>query len=73
MLMKRAQAGARFLHCLPAHRGQEVTEFVIDSPISLVYQQAENRLYAQKAVLAALILGHAKGSRAPQAAHADQA
>jgi len=59
-LMKRARPGARFLHCLPAHRGQEVTAGVIDSPASLVYQQAENRLHAQKAILAALILGGSK-------------
>jgi len=59
-LMKRARAGARFLHCLPAHRGQEVSVGVIDSPASLVYQQAENRLHAQKAILAALILGNVK-------------
>ncbi|HWG38054.1 MAG TPA: ornithine carbamoyltransferase [Terriglobales bacterium] len=59
-LMKRARPGVRFLHCLPAHRGQEVTAGVIDSPVSLVYQQAENRLHAQKAILAALILGGSK-------------
>ncbi|HXR96219.1 MAG TPA: ornithine carbamoyltransferase [Terriglobales bacterium] len=59
-LMKRARPGARFLHCLPAHRGQEVAVDVIDSDISLVYQQAENRLHAQKAILAALILGNHK-------------
>ncbi|MGH9481851.1 MAG: ornithine carbamoyltransferase, partial [Terriglobales bacterium] len=60
VLMRRARPGARFLHCLPAHRGQEVSAAVIDSPVSLVYQQAENRLHAQKAILAALILGHTK-------------
>jgi len=59
-LMRRARPGARFLHCLPAHRGQEVSAGVIDSGISLVYQQAENRLHAQKAILAALILGNTK-------------
>ncbi|MGH9467496.1 MAG: ornithine carbamoyltransferase [Terriglobales bacterium] len=59
-LMARARPGARFLHCLPAHRGLEVSAGVIDSSISLVYEQAENRLHVQKAVLAALILGHAK-------------
>ncbi|MGH9417238.1 MAG: ornithine carbamoyltransferase [Terriglobales bacterium] len=59
-LMARARAGARFLHCLPAHRGQEVTAGVIDSSCSLVYEQAANRLHAQKAILAALILGNTK-------------
>ncbi|MGH9487534.1 MAG: ornithine carbamoyltransferase [Terriglobales bacterium] len=62
-LMARARPGARFLHCLPAHRGLEVTAGVIDSGISLVYQQAENRLHVQKAILAALILGNAKERR----------
>ena len=59
-LMARARPGARFMHCLPAHRGQEVAAGVIDSDISLVYRQAENRLHAQKAVLAALILGNTR-------------
>jgi ornithine carbamoyltransferase len=44
-----------FLHCLPAHRGDEVTEEVIDGPHSFVFQQAENRLHAQKAILAELM------------------
>ncbi len=63
-LMARARPGAKFLHCLPAHRGLEVTASVIDSPNSLVYQQAENRLHAQKAILAALILGNVKDRKA---------
>lgn len=49
--MARAGSGSVFMHCLPAHRGEEVTDEVIDSPASLVYEQAENRLHAQNAVL----------------------
>lgn len=51
-LMSHAQKGAFFMHCLPAHRGDEVTDDVIDSPQSVVIQQAGNRLHAQKGVLA---------------------
>jgi ornithine carbamoyltransferase len=50
-LMARAEPAASFLHCLPAHRGWEVTDGVADSPYSVIFQQAENRLHAQKAVL----------------------
>ncbi len=50
-----AKAEAIFLHCLPAHRGDEVTDEVIDSPRSFVFQQAENRLHAQKAIMLELM------------------
>jgi ornithine carbamoyltransferase len=51
-LMGLAEPGAVFLHCLPAHRGEEVTAGVIDGPRSAVFDQAENRLHAQKGILA---------------------
>ncbi len=54
-LMAAADPSAVFMHCLPAHRGQEVAPAVIDSPRSIVYDQAENRLYAQKALLILLL------------------
>lgn len=50
-LMELAQGGARFLHCLPAHRGEEVDAEIIDGPASLVWDEAENRLHAQKAIM----------------------
>ncbi len=54
-LLKGAKPGAIIMHCLPAHRGLEITEDVIDGPRSAVWDQAENRLHAQKAVLVSLL------------------
>ncbi|HET7207737.1 MAG TPA: ornithine carbamoyltransferase [Terriglobales bacterium] len=54
-LFSRAKSDAIFLHCLPAHRGDEVTKEVIDSPRSAVFQEAENRLHVQKAVMLELM------------------
>ncbi|MDH4046342.1 MAG: ornithine carbamoyltransferase [Gemmatimonadota bacterium] len=56
-LMKLAARDAIFLHCLPAHRGEEVTEDVFEGPQSRVFDQAENRLHVQKAVMATLMGG----------------
>ena len=54
-LMKKADHDAIFLHCLPAKRGQEVTSEVIDGPQSVIWDEAENRLHAQKALMASLL------------------
>jgi ornithine carbamoyltransferase len=54
-LLALAAPDAVFLHCLPAHRGLEVTDAVMDSPRALVYDQAENRLHVQKAILLTLL------------------
>jgi ornithine carbamoyltransferase len=54
-LMQRAKPSAIFLHCLPAHRGEEVTDDVIEGPRSRVFDEAENRLHVQKALLATLM------------------
>ena len=56
-LMERAAADAVFMHCLPAHRGEEVTASVADGPMSVIFEQAENRLHAQKAVMLKTMAG----------------
>jgi ornithine carbamoyltransferase len=54
-IMDRAAPGALFLHCLPAHRGLEVTAEVIDGPASVVWDQAENRMHAARGLLAWIV------------------
>jgi ornithine carbamoyltransferase len=56
-MMKAAKRDALFMHCLPAHRGEEVAAEVIDGPQSVVWEEAENRLHTQKALLEFLVLG----------------
>ena len=56
-MMKVAKADALFMHCLPAHRGEEVTAEVIDGPQSVVWDEAENRMHVQKALMEYLLLG----------------
>jgi len=56
-MMSRANADALFMHCLPAHRGEEVSAEVIDGPQSVVWDEAENRLHVQKALMEYLLLG----------------
>jgi ornithine carbamoyltransferase len=56
-MMRRARPDALFMHCLPAHRGEEVAAEVIDGPQSVVWDEAENRLHAQKALLEYLVCG----------------
>ena len=56
-MMAAARPEALFMHCLPAHRGEEVSEEVLEGPQSVVWDEAENRLHAQKALMEYLLLG----------------
>ena len=56
-MMRAAKPDALFMHCLPAHRGEEVAAEVIDGPQSVVWDEAENRLHAQKALLEYVVCG----------------
>ena len=60
-MMKVAKPDALFMHCLPAHRGEEVTAEVIDGPQSVVWDEAENRMHVQKALMEFLLLGRVNG------------
>ncbi len=62
-MMKAAKKNALFMHCLPAHRGEEVAADVIDGPQSAVWDEAENRLHTQKALIEFLLLGKVKPKR----------
>ena len=56
-MMGKARPDALFMHCLPAHRGEEVTEDVLEGPQSVVWDEAENRMHVQKALMEYLLLG----------------
>jgi ornithine carbamoyltransferase len=60
-MMRVAKQDAVFMHCLPAHRGEEVAAGVIDGPHSVVWEEAENRLHAQKSLMEYLLLGKVNG------------
>jgi ornithine carbamoyltransferase len=68
-LFAAAKVDAIFMHCLPAHRGEEVTDEVIDSPRSFVFQEAENRLHVQKAIMLELMRDEPSAAHEPSAIH----
>ena len=68
-LFALAAPHALFMHCLPAHRGEEVAADVIDSPRSIVFDQAENRMHVQKAILL-MLLGSGMGRVSTRSNHA---
>ena len=57
-LLDKAKSDVLFMHCLPAHRGEEVSATLLDDPRSVVWQEAGNRLHSQKALVEFLLLGH---------------
>jgi ornithine carbamoyltransferase len=59
-MMREAGPDALFMHCLPAHRGEEVSADVLEGPQSVVWDEAENRMHVQKALLEYLLLGRLK-------------
>jgi ornithine carbamoyltransferase len=65
-MMRLANPDALFMHCLPAHRGEEVAAGVIDGPQSVVWEEAENRLHTQKALMEYLLLGRLEENRKPK-------
>jgi ornithine carbamoyltransferase len=67
-VLSKAEPGAWVMHCLPAHRGEEITEEVFEGPRSIVFPQAENRMHLQKAILYDLMVGPAKGAKKKSAA-----
>jgi aspartate carbamoyltransferase catalytic subunit len=72
-MMSHAAPDAIFMHCLPAHRGDEVATEVIDGPQSVVFDQAENRLHTSHALLYALISGLLHGHEAPAGSAVNEA
>jgi ornithine carbamoyltransferase len=57
-LMSRAASDALYMHCLPAHRGEEISAGLMDAPTTVIWDEAENRLHAQKALMETLLLAN---------------